>query len=180
MYLHKMRRELLIFGIIIVMIGSIVIISNGCVLFESSFFPTGADGLILLLIGVITIFVSFCIPIDEISRNKKTSEARESCYASEILSIRYAKGDLSKKQYEEMARTIDKDYIDLEVFKKTKYRNMIDFLLNMYRDHGFRYPEHQLQQKINDKRLLGKSRVEAIEELNAEELDKINLNAKRN
>ena len=50
---------------------------------------------------------------------------------------------------------------------------MIDFLLNIYRSQGFRYPEYQLQQRIHKKMTLGKSRIEAIEELNNEELRNI-------
>lgn len=165
-----MKREILVIGLIILFLGLIISVTSFFFIFETAFRPSGVDGLILILIGAVAIMMSFIIPKDEFLLKESITKSKESCFASEIINIRLAKGEITDKEYEEIARKINKDYIDFEVFSKSKYQNMIDFLLNMYRDQGFKYPEYQLQQKIREKMSLGKSRVDAIEELNEEEL----------
>lgn len=164
-----MKQEVLSIGLIIITLGLIVSVTS-FFLFETTIFPSIVDGLIIILIGLVATMVSFAISKRKFPLKKSNLKSEESCFASEILNIRLAKGEIKSKEYEEIAKKINKDYIDFEVFSKSKYQNMIDFLLNMYRDRGFRYPEYQLQQKIREKMVLGKSRVEAIEELNDEEL----------
>lgn len=166
-----MKREILVIGLIILFLGLIISATSSFFIFETAFHPSGVDGLILILIGVVVIIMNLTtIPKDEFPLKESITKSKESCFASEIINIRLAKGEITNKEYEEIARKINKDYIDFEVFSKSKYQNMIDFLLNMYRDQGFKYPEYQLQQKIREKMSLGKSRVDAIEELNEEEL----------